>query len=71
MKTPISTIFKNAWYTAETWVNPRGISYLCITYNRKQGGKYVTGEQAEEWIAAIKTAIDPHEAHNLCKAIAP
>ena len=35
----------------------------------KQGGRYMTGEQADHWAEAIKTAIDKTEANALCKAI--
>lgn len=33
------------------------------------GGRYLIGSQAPQWIEAIQTALDSREADSLCKAI--
>lgn len=58
-------LFKNAHYTACALKN----GSLIVSSNRRQYGKQLTGENATQWIDAIKTAVDPSEAHALCKAI--
>lgn len=56
-------IFENQHYQACVWKGN-----LIVTYKRKRGGKQlVAGKQADEWIDAIKTAIDRDEANALCR----
>lgn len=56
-------IFENQHYQACVWEGA-----LIISHKRKRGGKQlVAGKQADEWIDAIKTAIDASEANALCR----
>lgn len=57
-------LYRGTHYTACEYKNS-----LIVTHNRKGGGRQLIGPCAKEWIEAIKTAIDPKEAHELCRAI--
>ena len=66
-----TVIFKNQHYTA-CEIQAQDRLTLCVTHNHKRHGRqgvYLVGEQAAEWIDAIKTAMDASEANLLCRAV--
>ena len=61
--TPSTVIFRSSIYTASAM----GDGSLIVTKNRTMQGRRL--EQAQEWIEAIKTAMDIREGAALCKAV--
>jgi len=63
--TKSEVIYKGTHYTACHMSD----GALIVTSNKSQKGRKVACNGVDEWIDAIKNAIDGNEAHKLCKSI--
>ena len=63
-------LYTGRYYRAEVIHHPVKGDSLVVTHIRKRGGKQLLpGANADAWIDAIRTAVDPDEASDLCRAI--